>query len=321
VVRLALVRLALVPPTLLAILTALFVLLHASPGGPVVALSGEFATADTVAAIERRFGLDRPPLEQYLGFLARIAQGDLGVSYFYKRPVSQVVLGHLPATLILVVPSILFAALIGIPLGIVSARHGHHGPFLVAMALIAFAIPVFWLGHLLRLGVSVELGLLPVQGMRDPRVPASGWPYVVDVVRHAALPWATLTLHQLAYTVLITRAAMREEVARPYFLTAMVKGNARWRAESRHALPNGAAPLLVLFGNRVGWLIAGAVLVETVFAWPGLGQLVAAAIQNRDYPLVIGVVLVTALVTMVANLLADLAILAIDPRAREGAAP
>jgi peptide/nickel transport system permease protein len=314
--RLALVRLAQVVPMLWAVLTALFLLLHAAPGGPVVALSGEFATADTVASIEAQLGLDRPLIEQYWRFLALAAEGDLGTSYFYKRPVTEVVLAHLPATLLLVVPAIVFAALIGIPLGIFSARHGAGGPLLVAMSLIAFAIPVFWLGHLMRLGVSVELGWLPVQGMSNPRI-APGWAHALDVARHAVLPWATLTLHQLAFTVLITRAALTAEVGRPYFLTALMKGCSRWRAETRHALPNGAAPLLVLFGNRIGWLIAGAVLVETVVAWPGLGQLVAAAIQNRDYPLVIGVVLVAALFTMVANLVADLAILALDPRVRE----
>ena len=141
-----------------------------------------------------------------------------------------------------------------------------------------------------------------------------------DVARHAALPWLTLTLHQMAFTVLVTRAAMRTQTARPYFRTALAKGASRVRAEARHALPNGAAPLFALFGNRVGWLVAGSVLVETVFAWPGLGQLVTAAIQNRDTPLVIGVVLLAALVTMLANLAADLAIAATDPRVREGLA-
>lgn len=315
--RLALIRLAQIVPMLWAVLTALFLLLHAAPGGPVVALSGEFATAETVARIEAELGLDRPLLEQYWRFLSMIARGDLGTSYFYRRPVAEVVLEHLPATLVLILPAIALAALVGVPLGILSARHGARGPLLVALSLVAFAIPVFWLGHLMRLVFAVELGWLPVQGMRDPRVPAGGWAGIADIARHAALPWLTLTLHQLAYTVLITRASMRREVARPYFLTALMTGNSRWGAETRHALPNGAAPLIALFGNRVGWLIAGAVLVETVFAWPGLGQLVAAAIQNRDYPLVIGVVLVAALFTMLANLVADLAIMALDPRVRE----
>lgn len=300
-----------------AVASALFLLLHLAPGGPLVALSGEFATAETVAEIEARFGLDRPLIAQYGTFLANLATGDLGVSYVHKRPVTEVVLAHLPATLILIVPAMMFAALLCIPLGILSVRRGTHGPIIVLCALITFAVPVFWLGHLLRLGISVELGLLPIQGMANPRLPAEGIAHIADVARHAVLPWMTLTLHQMAFTVLVTGAAIRAETARPYFLTALVKGNSVWRAESRHALPNGAAPLFALFANRVGWLIAGAVLVETVFAWPGLGQLVTAGIQNRDTPLVIGVVLLAALFTMVANLVADLAIAAIDPRVRE----
>ena len=301
-----------------AVASALFLLLHLAPGGPLVALSGEFATAETVAEIEAQFGLDRPLIEQYGTFLANLATGELGMSYVHKRPVAEVVLAHLPATLVLIVPAMALAALICIPLGIVSARRGTAGPVIILCALITFAVPIFWLGHLLRLGISVEFGLLPIQGMANPRLPAEGIAYVVDVARHAILPWLTLTLHQMAFTVLVTAAAMRAETGRPYFLTALVKGNSRWRAESRHALPNGAAPLFALFGNRVGWLIAGAVLVETVFAWPGLGQLVTAAIQNRDTPLVIGVVLLAALFTMLANLVADLAIAATDPRVREG---
>ena len=303
-----------------ALASALFLLLHLSPGGPIVALTGEFATADSVAEIERRFGLDRPLLEQYGVFLANLATGDLGVSYVHKRPVADVILAHLPATLILVVPAMAFAALIGIPLGILSARRGVAGPVVVLAALIAFAVPVFWLGHLLRLLVSTKWGLLPIQGMANARLPAEGIAHVLDVAQHAVLPWVTLTLHQMAFTILITRASMRAQTGLPYFRTALVKGNSRWQAETTHALPNAAAPLYALFGNRAGWLIAGAVLVEIVFAWPGLGQLVTAAIGNRDTPLVMGVVLFAAVVTMAANLLADLAIAATDPRVRQSLA-
>ncbi|MGP1398058.1 MAG: ABC transporter permease [Inquilinaceae bacterium] len=315
-VKLAVWRVAQTIPMLWAVATALFLLLSAAPGGPVAALSGEFADADTVAALEARLGLDRPLYERYWRFMTLLGEGDLGLSYTYKRPVAEVILAHLPATLVLVLPSIFFAAAIGGPMGILTARHGRAGVTLLGFSLIAFAVPVFWLGHLLRLGIASELGWLPVQGMTDPRADYQGWAHVADVVRHAALPWMTLTLHQLAFTVLITRSAVRHETRRPYFLTALAKGLTRWSAEARHALPNGAAPLLALFGNRLGWLITGAVLVETVFAWPGLGQLVGDAIQNRDYPLVIGIVLTGALFTMAGNLVADLALLALDPRTR-----
>ena len=319
-VKLAVWRAAQIVPMLLAVATALFLLLHAAPGGPVVALTGEFADTDTVATLAAQLGLDRPLHEQYWRFVKLLASGDLGQSFFYKRPVAEVILAHLPATLTLVLPSIVFAALIGAPLGVLTARGGATSLLVLGFSLIAFAVPVFWLGQMLRLGMASQFGWFPVQGMTDPRVDPAGIAHIVDVVRHAALPWLTLTLHQLAFTVLITRSAVAYEAKRPYFLTALAKGTTRWRAESRHALPNGAAPLLALFGNRVGWLITGAVLVETVFAWPGLGQLIGNAIQNRDYPLVIGVLLVGTLFTMLANLIADLALLALDPRIRAGKA-
>ncbi|WP_325063290.1 ABC transporter permease [Halovulum marinum] len=307
-------RLLRIVPMLLAVGTALFLLLHATPGGPIVALAGEFADADTVADIERRFGLDRPLHVQYLKFLAGLARGDLGESWFYGEPVLQVLQDRLPATLILVVPSLLLAAGIGVPLGILAARSRRRGLGIMLAALLAFAVPSFWLGHLLRMAFSVEVQWFPVQGMTDARSAADGLRQWLDIARHAVLPVATLTLHQLAYTVLLTRSAIEVERRQPYFMTALAKGNGRRRAEYRHALPNGSPTIVTLFANRVGWFLAGAVLVEVVFAWPGFGQLADAAIRNRDFPLVIGIVLAVTCVTLLANLVADIVYMAIDPR-------
>jgi ABC-type dipeptide/oligopeptide/nickel transport system permease component len=309
-------RLFQIVPMLWAVGTALFILLQATPGGPIVALTGEFAGPDTIAAIESRLGLDRPLHEQYFRFLALLAQGDLGQSYFYKAPVLDVVLSHLPATLVLVVPSLLLAALLGILMGIHAARGRHIGTGLLILSLLAFAVPVFWLGHLLLLAFSVEAGWFPIHGMVDARADHAGLAYGLDVAHHAALPVLTLTLHQLAFTVLLTRSAMIFEARRPYFVTAMMKGNSRWRAESRHALPNGSLAIITLFANRIGWFMAGTLLIEIVFGWPGFGQLANSATQNRDYPLVIGIVLAVTLVTLLANLAADLLYMWIDPRVR-----
>ncbi len=307
-------RLLQIVPVLWAVGTALFLLLQATPGGPIVALAGEYADRDTVATIERQLGIDRPVHEQYLRFLALLAQGDLGRSYFYKAPVLDVVLARLPATLILVIPSLLFAALIGIPLGMRSARRGHLGVGLLFLSLMAFAVPVFWLGHLLRLVLAVPTGWFPIQGMVDAREDHAGFALWLDVAHHAVLPIMTLTLHQLAFTMLLTRSAMSVETKRPYFVTALAKGNSHWQAEFHHALPNGSLAIVTLFANRIGWFIAGTVLIEIVYGWPGLGQLASGATQNRDYPLIIGVVLFVTLITLVANLLADLLTVWIDPR-------
>lgn len=319
--RYVLWRLVQILPMLWAVGTALFVLLQLTPGGPIVALTGEFAGPGTVAAIEARLGLDRPIHEQYLRFLGLLAQGDLGESYFYKRPVTEVVLSHLPATLALALPSLALAALIGIPMGIHAARGRGVGAGLLALSLLAFAAPVFWLGHLLRLAFSVKVGWFPIHGMVDARADHAGLAYLLDVAHHAALPVLTLTLHQLAFTVLLTRSAMAFERRRPYFVTALMKGASVWRAESRHALPNGSLAIVTLFANRIGWFMAGTVLIEIVFSWPGLGQLANAAMQNRDYPLVIGIVLVVTLITLLANLAADLAYMWIDPRVRPAERP
>jgi peptide/nickel transport system permease protein len=304
-----------------AVGTALFVLLHVTPGGPIVALAGEFASPDTVSEIQHRLSLDRPLYEQYFHFVALLAQGDLGRSYFYGAPVLEVVASRLPATLILIVPSLLLAALIGIPMGIHATRGMRQAAWLMAFSLLAFAVPVFWLAHLLRLVFSVEIGWFPIHGLVDPRLPHTGFTYVVDVVRHAALPVLALTLQQLAFTVLLTRSTVAVEKRRPYFATALMKGNSLWRAERVHALPNGSLPIITLFANRIGWFMAGAVLIEIVFGWPGLGQLAEAAIRNRDTPLVIGIVLVVTLVTILANLAADLLCIWIDPRVRPEALP
>jgi len=303
-------------PMLWLVGTALFILVQLTPGGPVIALGGEFADRATVASIERQLGLDRPVGERYIRFLVQLASGDLGQSYFYRAPVLEVVLSHLPATLILICPSLLLAAFVGVPLGILAARGGKWEPVIVMFALLAFTLPIFWLGHLVRLGLAVETGWLPVHGMVDPRVNHEGIAHVLDVTRHALLPWLTLTPHQLAFIVLLTKSAMSVEILKPYFVTTLAFGNSRWGAERGHALPNAALPIIALFCNRCGSFLAGSVLVETVYAWPGLGQLVSSAIQNRDHPLILGIVLVVTVITLLVNIAGDVVAMRIDPRIR-----
>ena len=316
--RVALLRSAQAFVMLWAVATALFFLLEAVPGGPVVALTGEFADADAVARIEARLGLDRPIGERYGSFLALLASADVGQSYTYGKPAMQVVWAHLPATLTLAIPAILLAGVFGLPLGIKSSRPGRVSGVIVAASVVAFAMPVFWLGHMLRLAPGIGQ-VFPVQGMTDARAFHEGAAHVLDVARHAVLPCLTLVLHQMAFTVLITRRAMKWQMGRPYVRTGFAKGAGLHRVEWRHALPNGAPPIIALFCNRIGWFLSGAILVEVVFAWPGLGQLTVAAIQNRDTPLVVGIVLVGCLFTMLGNLLADLAQMASDVRLRDEA--
>jgi peptide/nickel transport system permease protein len=307
-------------PTLVGIATLVFFLVHLTPGGPVVALAGEYVTAETQAAIRRLYGLDRPLLEQYLRFLGLLSRGELGVSYGFKAPVLDVIVGRLPATLLLMVPAIGLSTVIGVWCGCVAAtRRGGAGDLgLVAPTILCYAIPVFWLGQLLLLAFAVKAGWFPIQGMVDARARHAGYRLWLDVAHHLALPCLTLTLHQLAFTTLIARAAVSDELRRPYVTTALAKGVSPRRALYRHALPNGLLPVVTLIGNRVGWLIAGTILVENVFAWPGLGRLIVGASLDRDYPLIIGIVIVVGALTLAANLLTDLAYVLIDPRIRQG---
>jgi peptide/nickel transport system permease protein len=304
-----------VVPILFGIATIVFFLVHAAPGGPIVALGGEFATAEYQAAIERLYGLDRPIVERYWRFLSRLLQGDLGQSYFFKAPVLDVVLEKLPVTLLLVLPAIGMSSFIGIWLGVnVARQRGAAETSMVSLTLCCNAIPVFWLGQILLLILAVKADLFPVSGMTDARTSFDGWRHWLDVARHLALPCLTLTIHQLAFVVLITRASLSAEMRRPYFLTALAKGNSVPRAQYIHAFRNGALPVITLIGNRIGWILGGAILVENVFAWPGLGRLIITSSLNRDYPMILGIVLVAALLTVTANLVVDLIYNWIDPR-------
>lgn len=313
-------RLLQIVPMLWLIGTIVFFLIHLTPGGPIVALAGEFVTAEYQASIERLYGLDRPLFEQYLRYLGLLAQGELGQSYSFKAPVLTVILERLPATLLLMLPAIVLSAAIGIWGGALVARHRGRTIEIgiVGCSLLCFAVPIFWLGQLLLLTFAVKASWFPIQGIVDARAAHEGVRLWLDVAHHLILPCFTLVLHQLAFTVLIAASSLRDEMAKPYFLTALAKGLDLPTAQYRHALPNGMLPVVTLIGNRVGWLIAGAILVENVFAWPGLGRLVVSASLDRDYPLILGIVLMIGALTLIANLVTDLLYSLIDPRVRQG---
>ncbi|GAC1346892.1 MAG: ABC transporter permease [Acetobacteraceae bacterium] len=307
-------------PTLLGIVTLTFALVHAAPGGPLVALSGEFSTAETKHAIEALYGLDRPVAEQYLLYMGRVLHGDLGVSYVYKQGVLAVILDRLPATLLLMSSALAVSSLLGIGLGLAAAgRPGAAaGQAIRAGMFAAFAVPMFWSAQLLALLFAYGLGWFPVQGMRDIRADSHGLAAVLDLARHLVLPVIAVSLHDLALVTAVTRARVRDEMGQQYYITALAKGLGERVARRRHALRNALLPIVTLIGGRVAALLAGAVLVETVFGWPGLGQLIVAASLNRDYPLVLGLFLCISGLTLLANLVTDLLYPWIDPRIRLG---
>jgi peptide/nickel transport system permease protein len=312
-------RLLLAVPTLWCAITVAFVLVHTAPGGPLVALSGEFSTAEIQRQIEVTFGLDRPIAERYLSYVRAVSGGDLGYSYYFKQPVVEVLLDRLPATLLLMVPALVLSSAFGIWFGAAGALRSEDsiGTGATAFVLTCYAIPGFWLAQLLALTFALKLGWFPVHGMTDPRSGAVGWQLWLEVAHRLVLPLAALSLNNLAATALVARARLREEMRLPYFRTALAKGLSARSATRRHLLRNAMLPIVTVIGNRVGFLCGGAVMVETVFAWPGLGRLVVAASLNRDYPVVIGLFLLISAVVIFANLVTDAMYAFIDPRVRQ----
>jgi peptide/nickel transport system permease protein len=311
--RYVLRRLLQVPIGLLIVGSLAFLLIHIAPGGPVTALSGEYATAELRQEIEARYGLDRPLGERYLAWIGAALKGDFGRSYLHKVPVISVILDRLPATLSLVLPAALLSLLGGAAIGLWSTpppgeRRRFLGPLL---ALVGHMMPTFWVAQGLVLLFALTLGWLPVQGLDNPRLASPG---LLDRVRHLVLPVMALTLHQLALTALTLRAALGNEVGRPYMTTALAKGLDFPQARLRHGMVNALQPVLAVLGGRIGATFVGAIAIETVFALPGLGRLIVSAAINRDHPLVLGIALSVCAVAMIGNLLTDLAMNRIDPR-------
>lgn len=314
--RLLLRRLLLAVPTLLVAATIAFALAHLAPGSPAIALGGDFGAPGLVEEIARIQGLDRPIAVIYGEWLWRLAQGDLGFSFRAQTRVAELIRDRLPVTLTLTLSAILLSMLLGIWIGTVSAARAG-GRWTVA-GLAAFqALPAYLVAQLLVLVFALWLGWLPIQGLGDPRAPPEGIvATLVERTRYLLLPVLALALSQLGFVALLTRARLREELGRLYMTTARARGASEPAARRRHALPNALLPLLTLFGSRIGALIGGALVIETVFALPGLGRLAVTAAIARDQPTVIGVVLVAALVIVLANLVVDLLHLRLDPRQR-----
>jgi len=298
-------QLVLVLPTLLGVVTLVFAFLHLVPGDPVEIMLGDSAAPADVAALRHDLGLDRPLPAQYARFLMRIAHGDLGRSIAFRAPVATVIGDRYPATLELAGAAFLLALSLAVPLGVLAAaRAGSMLDRLTRTASLAGAcLPSFWLGPLLILGFSIGLGWLPVSGRGGPL--------------HLILPAVTLALGMMGVLVRLVRASMLEALGEDYIRTARAKGTPGWRVVAVHALRNALMPVTTVAGLQAGALLAGAILTETIFAWPGLGRLVVEAISARDYPLVQGCVLTIGVSYVTVNLVTDLVYQAIDPRLRD----
>jgi peptide/nickel transport system permease protein len=286
--------------------TLVFLLIHLVPGDPVEAMLGESARPADRQALRASLGLDKPLAEQYSGYLGRLVRLDLGESFQERRPVREILAERLPATLELAVAALVLALVLALPLGVVAARN-RGGPLdsgAMGLSLLGISIPNFWLGPLLILVFSLWLGWTPVSG-RD--APAS-----------LVLPAATLGTGLAAVLARMVRSSVLEVLGEDYVRTARAKGLSEGAVLWRHALRNAWLPVLTLIGLQLGGLLGGAVITETVFAWPGVGSLLVEAIQGRDYPVVQACVLLISLAYVLVNTLTDLVYAWVDPRIEVG---
>jgi len=304
VLRFVVRRLALTVPVLLGVATLVFALIHLVPGDPAQAMLGEAASDEEVAALRTRLGLDRPLIEQYGAFLGDAVRGDLGLSLRNNAPVAGEITSRLPATLELAAAAMFVAIGVSMPLGIIAAvRRGtlvDHAA--TTLALSGISIPGFWLGPLLALIFAVELGWLPVSGR--------------GTLANLVLPAISLGVALAAILARMTRASLLEELREPYVQAARARGASFSRTVLRHAFRNSLIPVVTLIGLQFGAVLTGAVITETIFAWPGIGRLLIQSIGFRDYPIVQGCVLFIAVTYVGMNLLTDLAYGVLDPRIR-----
>ena len=302
----------------LLIQSLLFALVHAAPGGPAAALAGDFATAETQAAVTRSFALDRPLVQQFVSFVARMAQGDWGFSYHFRRPVAGLIAERLVPTLALMGAALLIAVTAGRWLGLWAAAHARGGAAVAVAATAVYALPVFWVGQLLMLGLGFELRWFPISGASDPRASPTGLAAALDVAWHAVLPVLTLALQQTAFFVTVVHAKARLEIREPYVRAARARGIAERAVVRGHVARNVGPQLATATLNRLGMLFTGAVLVETLYAWPGLGRLLSSAILNRDHPVLLGAFGLIVAMVIACSVAADIVQDRLDPRgARE----
>ncbi len=317
--RYLLSRLAWAVPIVLAILVINFLIIHIVPGDPIQALVGDFPAPPGYAEqVRKEFGLDQPILVQLGLYLQNLATGNLGFSFANRQPVLGLLLDRAVVTLMLMLPALTLAAIVGIVLALAAApRAGSlYDSGITAVSLVGYSVPIFWLGQILVIVFAIKLQWLPAQGMVSMRETLTGWPKLKDILWHLVLPAFSVTIYYLAVVARVTRASVLEAMSQDWVLTARAKGLTRREVLWRHILPNALIPVATVIGYNFGYSLTGAIMVETVFAWPGLGQLFITSIGNRDYPVLQGIFLFTAITVVLANVATDVLYAFLDPRVR-----
>ena len=305
-------------PTILIVILVNFFLLQLAPGDAADVIAGEsgFATPETMALIRERLGLDLPVAQQLLAYFGNLAHLSLGYSARYNMPVADLIAQRLPATLMLVITALVLAFVVGLLLGALMASTAGRVPDRAVAIIVSvlYSIPGFWIALMLIVLFSVKLGWLPSGGIETIGGGLSGLGFVLDRLRHLALPAVSLSLFFIAIYARVTRAAMLEVATLDFVRTARAKGLSRTRVALRHVLPNALLPVTTLAGIHAGGVLGGAVVVETVFSWPGLGRLAYEAVARRDYAVLLGILLLSSVVVIVINALVDLFQAWLDPR-------
>ncbi|REK19888.1 MAG: ABC transporter permease [Actinobacteria bacterium] len=289
-----------------------------APGDPILALAGESGDAEYYAFMREKFGLDDSMPEQLARFASNAIRGDLGVSYTQGRPALTIIGERLGATLLLAGSALVISTIVGVLAGVIAARYagGVRDAAITTVTLSLYAAPVFWIGQLALLFFALRLGWFPTNGMTSPSPPDTAFGQFLDLLHHLALPALVLASQQVASVSRLTRIGLVEELSTDHVRTARAKGLRESTVVWRHALRRALGPVFTVIGARIGYLFSGAVVVEIVFGWPGIGRLMLSAVQTRDGPILLGIFLLVSTAVVVANLITDLAYGTVDPRIR-----
>lgn len=309
---------------LITVIVCNFALVRLAPGDPVSVIAGEAGASDAafVASLREEFRLDDPLFVQLGTYLTNVATGDLGYSYRQRRPVADLIWERMPATLLLTGTAFVLSLVVGVALGIFAGRkRGTWGDnALVVLCLFGYALPAFWLGLVLVLVFSVWLQWLPAFGMQTLGFTGSWWGQVGDLASHLVLPAITLAAYYIALYTRVMRSSMADVQTSDFVKTAYAKGLSRRRIIGVHMLRNASLPVITLAGVQAGQLIGGSIVVETVFAWPGIGRLALDSLLQREYMVLMGVFIITSVMVIVLNIITDIILAIVDPRIRRTAA-
>jgi peptide/nickel transport system permease protein len=310
-------RLAQAIPLVFVILVINFFLIHGAPGDPVDVLTGQMdCDPEYLEELRKEFGLDKPLLVQLVTYIRKALRFDLGYSLRYRQDVFDLILSRMPATLLLMGAALSLSSIFGIILGAIAAQrpYGLADNATTLFALAGFSMPLFWLGQLLLLVFALKLNWFPTQGMYSLRTPSEGWGMVTDILRHLVLPAVTYSFYYLTLIFRLTRTKMQEVLTEDFIITARAKGVPEHKVVYGHALRNAMLTIITVIGFNFAFMMAGSVLTETVFAWPGVGRLMFEAIMARDYPVLLGLFFIISILVILANVITDITYAIIDPR-------